>query len=322
MATLRFWLAGILLLFGMTPVPASAQSASERPITLICPWPPGGQTCNVLRLIAEQASKLLGQAIVIDYRPGASGTLGPSHVARTAKPDGYTISQGTINILRISLMQRTDINPLTDYTYIIGLIAFENFGILVSKDSPFRTIDGLLAFAKARPGEVTFYSLGIGSTNHLLMEKVSIATGAKFTHVPFKGASEAITALRGGHVAMGVDVGWDSAVESGTLRVLATFGEKRSRPDVPTMRERFGPDLVAVSPWGLVGPKGMPANVVARLHDAFRAAIESPSPALQEYLRVQDMTVWYRSSADFRAWADASLETERALLGRLGLLAN
>lgn len=308
-------LAGWLLCLGI----ATAQTFPQRPITLICPFPAGGPTDISLRLFAERAAKKLGQPIIVVNRPGVGGAMGPNQMALTAQPDGYTVAQITVNLLRNAMLEKSAPDPINDFTYIIGLADWNTFGLLVKADSPVKSLDQLIEMARKRPGEITFSSVGVGSTNHLLMEQVSARAGVKFLHVPFKGASEARQALLGGHVDFSVDLGWGPQYEAGALRVLATFGQKRHYDKIPTAKEQ-GLDIVASSPWGLVGPKGMDPKTVQALHDAFRSVIESPDAELSASLYSIGMVPWYRSSKDFVMWARETQVTERALLERLGLL--
>ena len=299
-------------------VPAAlAQAFPSKPITLICPWPPGGSTDLHLRKLGELASKHLGQNLVIENKPGGSGMNGPATMAKTARPDGYTISQLTISAFRVPHMQKVDWDPLTDFTYIIGLAGY-TFGVVVKADSPFKTFNDLLAYARANPGKLSYATPGTGTSLHLAMEEVAAKAGVEFLHVPFKGYADGAIALMGGHVMVQVDsTGWAKQVDSGAQRLLATLGDKRTRWDAPTVKE-LGVDTVSNSPFGLVGPKGMPREVVKVLHDAFKKSLDDP-----EYLKILaqlDQPAWYRSGEDYARWAAEMLKAERATIERVGLL--
>jgi tripartite-type tricarboxylate transporter receptor subunit TctC len=181
---------------------ACAQSADafpERPITLICPWTPGGNTDIALRALADVAARNLGKRIVIDNRPGAGGALGPQNMAANAKPDGYTLSQIPLGVFRLPHMVKTAFDPVNDLTWILNVAGYE-FGVSVRADSPWKTWDELIAYAKANPRKVSFASPGIGTSLHLTMEDLSGRLGIQWLHVPYKGSADAVAALRGGQV--------------------------------------------------------------------------------------------------------------------------
>ena len=298
---------------------AAAQTFPSRPLTLICPWPPGGSTDVHLRKFAEIAQKYLGQPIVIENKPGASGTLGPSTMAATARPDGYTLAQYPISVIRVAHMQKASWDPLKDFSFVIGLTGY-TFGVVVKSDSPFRSFQDLIEYARTNPGKMSFASTGNGTSPHLLMEEVAMKTGVRFLHVPFKGNADSTQALMGGHIMAQSDAsGWGRHVDSGAFRLLVTFGEKRTRWDAPTAKE-LGIDVVSYSPYGLVGPKGMEPQVVRALHDAFRKTLDDPEHL--KLLQQLDQVYWYKSSEQFAQWAAETLKTERATLERVGLLAN
>ncbi len=296
---------------------AQAQSFPAKPVTLIVPWPAGGSTDIYFRKLGEVAAKNLGQAVVIENKPGGSGNNGPTTMAKTARPDGYTISQLTISAFRAPHMQKVDWDPINDFTYIIGLAGY-TFGVVVKSDSPFKTFNDVLAYARANPGKLSYATPGTGTSLHLAMEEVAAKANVQFLHVPFKGYADGAIALMGGHVMMQVDsTGWAKQVDAGAQRLLATLGEKRTRWGAPTVKE-LGVDTVSASPFGLVGPKGMPREVVKTLHDAFKKSLDDP-----EYLKLLatlDQPAWYQSSEDYARWAVETFKTERGTIERVGLL--
>ncbi len=299
------------------PLLARAQSYPNKPITLICPWPAGGTTDLHLRKVGELASRHLGQPIIIENRPGGSGMNAPVNMAKNARPDGYTISQLVITAFRMPHMQKVDWDPLTDFTYILGLAGY-TFGVVVKADSPFKSFRDVIAYAKANPGKLSYATPGPGTSLHLAMEEVAARTGVTFLHVPFKGYADGATALMGGHVMLQVDsTGWARLVDAGNLRLLATLGDKRTRWNAPTMRE-LGIDTVSNSPYGLVGPKGMPATIVKALHDAFKRASEDPENL--KTLQQLDMVQWYKSPEEYARWGAETLKSERATIERAGML--
>lgn len=296
---------------------AQAQQFPAKPVTLIVPWPAGGSTDIYFRKLGEITQKHLGQNLVIENRPGGSGNNGPSNMAKTAQPDGYTISQLTISAFRAPHMQKVDWNPVTDFTYIIGLAGY-TFGIVVKADSPFKSFNDLIAYARANPGKLSYATPGTGTSLHLAMEEVGAKAGVQFLHVPFKGYADGAIALMGGHVMVQVDsTGWAKQVDAGAQRLLATLGEKRTRWGAPTVKE-LGVDTVSASPFGLVGPKGMSPQVVKTLHDAFKRSLDDP-----DYLKLLaqlDQPGWYQSSEDYAKWAAQAFKAERGTIERVGLL--
>jgi tripartite-type tricarboxylate transporter receptor subunit TctC len=304
--------AGLLL-----AVAAQAQQFPARPVTLIVPWPAGGSTDIYFRKLGEVTQRHLGQNLVIENRPGGSGMNGPATMAKTAKPDGYTISQLAISAFRVPHMQKVDWDPINDFTYIIGLAGY-TFGIVVRTDSPFKTFNDLIAYARANPGKLSYATPGTGTSLHLAMEEIAAKANVQFLHVPFKGYADGATALLGGHVMVQVDsTGWARQVDQGAQRLLATLGDKRTRWGAPTVKE-MGVDTVSNSPFGLVGPKGMSRETVRVLHDAFRKSLDDP-----EYLKVLaqlDQPPWYMSGEDYQRWAVQTFKAERATIERVGLL--
>lgn len=301
------------------PLPALAQPFPNKPITLIVPFPAGGSTDRHVRVLAIDASKHLGQPVIVENRPGAGGTLGTVTMARTAKPDGYTIALYTLAMLRMPYMQKTTWNPIDDFTFIAGLSGY-TFGFTVRSDSPFKTFNDYIEAARRAPGTIDYGSTGVGSSPHLLMEEVALNAKVKLNHVPFKGNADMQQALLGGHVMAQSDgTGWDTYVDAGRMRLLMTFGEKRTTrwPDVPTAKE-LGYGVVSVSPYGLAGPKGMDPAVVKVLQDAFKQALFEP--ASMETMKQLNQEPVYRTSQEYHDWAAATFVREKALIQHLGLL--
>ena len=318
----RHWLAlaAATLAATGTPAWAQAQNFPAKPITLIVPFPAGGSTDRHMRLLAELAGKQLGQPIIVDNKPGAGGTLAPGAMARTAKADGYTITQFPMSMLRMAHMQKTAWNPLTDFSYIIGVSGY-TFGFTVRSDSPYKSFNDYIAAARKSPGAVDYGSTGAGTSPHLLMEELAENAKVQLNHVPFKGNANLQQALLGGHVSAQSDAtGWDKYVDGGQMRLLLTFGEKRTQrwPEVPTAKE-LGYGVVSTSPYGLAGPKGMDPAVVRKLHDAFKKAMDDPRHV--EVLRQLNQDAWYRSGADYAQWARDAFAKDKILIDRLGLAA-
>jgi tripartite-type tricarboxylate transporter receptor subunit TctC len=299
---------------------ACAQAFPNRPITLIVPWPPGGSTDRHLRGLAELASKHLGQNIVIDNKPGGGGSTGPGNMALNAKPDGYTIAQFPMGMLRVPHMQKTQWNPLTDFSYIIGVSGY-TFGVTVRADSPFKSFTEYIEAARKQPGKIDYGSTGIGTSPHLNMAELAEIAKVDLNHVPFKGNADLTQALLGGHVMAQSDAtGWDKYVDGGQMRLLLTFGETRTKrwPKVPTAKE-LGYGVVSNSPYGIVGPKGMDPAVVKTLHDAFKKAMDDPRHL--ELLSQLNQDLWYLDSDAYSQWVRVTYVKEKRFIERLGLAA-
>ena len=299
-------------------MPAMAQSNfPSRPIKLICPWPAGGSTDAVMRAIAESASRILNNPVITENKGGAGGILGANELVN-AKPDGYTLSQLPMGILRIPHMQKTLFDPLVDFTYVACLTGY-TFGIVVRSDSPIKSIKDLVDYAKANPGKFTYGSTGNGTTPHLAVEEFAMKAGIKLQHVPFKGNAEGMQAILGGHIMSHSDAtGWGPHVEAGTCRLLATYGSKRTKrwPNTPTLNE-LGYDTVSDSPFGVGAPKGMDPAITRKLHDTFKATLEDPKvlASFEKY----DQSVIYMNTEDYTKYARETFPKEKKLIELLGL---
>ena len=314
---LRRRLLGAFASPALSALPALGQAFPARPVRLICPWPPGGATDAVMRALAESAGKALGGQVIVENKPGASGMLGPNELLG-AKPDGYTLSQLTIGVARLPHMQKMQFDPLKDFTYIACLTGY-TFGLVVRADSPVKTVTELVDWCKANPGKFTFGSPGNGTTPHLAVEEFAFKAGIKMQHVPFKGVAEGMQALLGGHVMSHSDsTGWASHVDAGTMRLLATYGSRRTRrwPNVPTLNE-LGFETLADSPFGIGGPKGMDPAVTRRLHDAFRKTLEDP--AVLATFEKYDQSVIYMNGADYEKFIREQYVKEKDIIEKLGL---
>jgi tripartite-type tricarboxylate transporter receptor subunit TctC len=297
---------------------AHAQAFPSRAINLYCAFPAGGPTDQLFRLLAETVAKELGQAVVVENKPGAGGTLAPG-LLKSARPDGYTLAQAPLGIFRIPHMQKVPtLDPLQDFTYVICLTGY-TFGLVVPASAPWKTLQEFVDYAKKNPGKVDYGSTGTGTSPHLVIEEFSTEAGIQLTHIPFKGSADLMTAILGGHVMAASDsTGWAPHVDSGKLRLLAVYGSKRAKhwPDVPTLAE-LGYKTVSDSPFGIIGPAGMPPATVRILHDAFRKALDEPKVlALLDRL---DQSVIYLGPEDYAKFAKQTFEDERKTIDRLGL---
>ena len=307
---------GVLTAAAASPV--LAQSFPSRPVTLYCAFPAGGPTDQVFRAFAEAAAKTLGQSVVVENKPGAGGTLAALSM-RGARPDGYTLAQMPMGLFRIPHMQKSPtFDPINDFTYVVNLTGY-TFGLVVPSGAPFKTVKELVDYAKANPGKLNYGSTGVGTSPHLAVEEFASRAGIRLNHVPFKGSADLMQAILGGHIMAASDsTGWAPHVASGRLRLLATYGSKRTKrwPDVPTLDE-LGYQTVSDSPFGLGGPKGMDPAVVKNLQAAFRKAMDEPK--VQQILDRFDQPMVYMSAADYTAWATKTYAAEEATIERLGM---
>lgn len=313
----RFLAVGLMALSGTA---MAADVYPSKPIRLLVGFGAGGPTDITFRKLAELAGRELGQTIIVENKPGAGATLAPASMARQDKPDGYTIAAATAGLLRMPHMQKVDWDPIRDFTWISGLGGY-SFVLSVKATSPYRTVGDLVSYAKANPGMLSIATAGAGTTMHLLTEAFGAMSGVEVTHIGFKSSAEATTNLMGGHTVASVDAIGSVLpfVKSGDIRVLMSFdaAPAASMPDLPTAKS-LGYDLVYPAPYGLVGPKGMPPEIVAKLAAAFKAAIDSPEYA--KLLQAQGQTYWYKGPADYAAWAQAFFVSERSLVERAKLL--
>jgi len=309
--------AGLALLAALLPPQVAAQSFPAKPIMLICPWPPGGGADAQMRALAQAASQVFGQQVVIENRPGAIGTIGPSTLVN-ARPDGYQLSQATNAVYRQPFITKTAYDPEKDFTYIIGISGF-SFGLAVRTDSGWKSLDDLIAYAKANPGKITFGTFGIGSPPQTVMDRIAARHGISWVHLAFKGTAEGVAALKGGHIqAIADGTGWGPFVDAGDFRLLATFGAKRLArwPGVPTLKD-LGYDIDEVSPWGIIGPKGMDSAVVKALHDGFRKAMQEP--VFLKMLENLMQEPLYMSTEDYRRYSLGQIPVQRAIVQKYGL---
>ena len=271
----------------------------SKPITFIVPGAPGGALDLAARALSEQVSKTLGQPLIVEHKPGGTQTLGPATMAASAKPDGHTISLVASTIVRVPLMQKVAFDPFADFTYVLQVCTV-TVGIVTASDQPFQSLADVIAYAKANPGKLTYGSPGIGTNAHFGMEHIARAAGVAMTHVPFS-VQQGIPAALGGHVMLYASASeWKPQVAAGQMRLLAVYSDERreSWPDVPTLKELGYASPVAAATFGIAGPKGMDPAVAAKLHDAFKAALETS--AVRQALVKHELVPSYAGPAELR----------------------
>jgi len=302
----------------LAPGLAQAATFPTRPIKYICPWPAGGATDVVMRVLAESASKVLGVNVIIESKPGAAGVLGGAELVN-AKPDGYTLAQLPISVFRVPHMSKTTFDTTKDFTWIICLTGY-TFGLVVPIDSPIQSIKDLVAWAKLNPNKFTYGTPGTGSSPHLAIEEFAQQAGIELSHIPFKGSAQTLQAVMGGHtMAMSDSTGWGQMVDAGKLRLLATYGSKRTTrwPTVATLNQ-LGYDTVADSPYGVCGPKNMDPAVVKILHDAFKKTLTDP--AVLAVFAQFDQPIIEMNTEEYTKYAMQTYAAERKTIERLGML--
>jgi tripartite-type tricarboxylate transporter receptor subunit TctC len=291
----------------------------SRPIRVITPWPPGGSLDALQRTMFEIVGRDLGQNVVSENMPGARGTRAAIFLTQQAQPDGYTLAHHHLSILRHPFLTRQPTwDPVADFTYIMQLSGFV-FGTVVRNDARWRTLADVFADARTRPGRVSFSTSGIATTNHIAMEELTARERCEMLHVPFRGAQEGVTALLGRQIDMVADAqAWRPQVETGEFRLLSVWTRTRlpSFPEAPTLND-LGYNMSVTSPYGFVGPKGLPPEMVDTLHRSFRKAMQDE--ASQAVMRRWEMPDEYLGPMEYLAFAQERVAYERATVARLRL---
>ncbi len=268
------------VLFAASPV-AVAQGYPAKPVRLVVPWPPGGGIDTVGRWIAQKLAEPLGQQVVVDNRGGQSGVIGADHVAKSPA-DGYTIMVHTVtgHLINPAFYGKLPYDTERDFSSIT-LIASAPHIIVAHPSLPVKTLKELIAFAKARPGQIDYASFGTGSTSHLSGELFMSMTGVKLVHIPYKGGGPALIDTLAGHVPLyfsGIPASLPH-VRSGKLRGLAVTGAVRSKqlPEMPTVDEAAGTKgYVSELMYGVLAPAGVPREIIARLNSELVKIINTP----------------------------------------------
>lgn len=278
--TRRNAMLGVASTVGLgTASPARAQADfPDKPIRFIVPFGAGGTMDVVARTVGNEASRILGQPIVVENRPGAGGSSGPATVA-TAKPDGYTllVAAPTQVPVALALKTKTPYDAARDFVPVTKLTE-EALVVMTSRTIPAQTLPELIAYLKANPGKVNYSSAGVGSLGHLAGELFKVRTGVNIQHIPYKGGPAGTFALIAGDVGLSLTSAGSGSAYFDKINVLASLGQKRISilPDVPTALELGVAGLVVTSWAGVFAPAGTPPAVIAKLDAAFRKALTAP----------------------------------------------
>ena len=287
----------------------------ERPVRLIVPFPPGGGTEPISRLLAQKLSESLGQQFVIDNRPGAGTTIGVELAAR-ATPDGYTLLLGSIaNAISATLYRKVNFDLSRDFAPVT-LLATTTGVLAVHPTLPVKTVKDFIALARSRPGEIAYASAGSGTPTHLQAELFSYLTQIKMNHVPYKGGAPAVLAVLSGEAALSFAAlpSAISQIRAGKLRALAVTTAQRSpsTPDIPTLRESGVPGYEAETWYGLVASARTPANIITRLHTESHKALSTAQS--RKRLDAMGMQVRLSTPAEYAAFTQSEIEKWRNVI--------
>ena len=317
MIFLTAFLSGVFSLMTVCRAGLAQEKYPAKPITLTIGYGAGGGTDVSTRPLANAASKILGQPIIVVNKPGGATAVAMAAL-KNEKPDGYNIGTLGAGGFLAPFTRKVNYDVLKDFTPIMQFAIFQ-YGLVVRSDSPWKTFKEFIDYAKANPGKIRYSTAGAGTPQHLVMERLAIKENIKWTHIPFPGGPQAIAALLGGHVEVSSQTTeWKKHVEAGTLRLLAVYGEKRMTdfPNAPTLLE-LGYDITAPSLISIVGPKGLSPQVVETLHSAFKKAMEDP-----DFIRVSrqmDQPPVYRGPEELGKHVVKMNEEVGSLIRKLGL---
>lgn len=309
-----------LLLAGLTS--HASDTWPSKPVRLIVPFPPGGGTDIVARLVGRKLSEALRQGVLIDNRPGGSTIIGADAVAKAA-PDGYTLLLSGSSTYTVNPATRSKLPYDTFRDLIpIAIVARTPLVLLVAHNAPWQTLDDLVSAAKARPGAANYATFGNGSAPHLAGELLAAAAGIKLQDVPHKGGPQATLAVLAGDIHISIDTvaGAVPQIKAGKLRALSVFGPTRASllPDVSTMTELKLPGATFDGWYGLAAPAQTPSHVIERLHRETRTVMSDPT--LQSQLLSQGMEPVFVEASAMRAQMEREIGRYRELAQRAGMV--
>ncbi len=316
-------LLAALVLTLAVPSLTQAQGYPTRPIRMVVPFSPGGAADTPGRMLMQKLSEVLGQQVIVDNRPGAGGTIGAEAVAKAA-PDGYTLLLiSNTHLISASLYKNLMYDAIADFTPVLQFGDAPNV-LLVNPSLPAKSVQELIALAKANPGNINYASSGNGSSQHLFAALFASMAGINMFHIPYKGSARATTELLSGEVKVGCPgiAGMVQYIKDGRLRPLAVTGAKRSPelPDVPTIAEA-GVKGYEASLWlGILGPKGLPKEISAKLNAAVSGLLKKPD--VQASLRKVGTEIVYRTPEEFGKYLSAEHQKWAKVVQEIGLKVN
>ncbi len=306
-----------------TPSIAKAQNYPNRPIRMVVPFSPGGAADTPGRMLMYKLSEVLGQQVIVDNRPGAGGTIGAETVAR-ATPDGYTLLLiSNTHVISASLYKNLAYDAITDFSPVLQFGDAPNV-LVVNPSLPAKSVQELIALAKANPGKIDYASSGNGSSQHLFAALFTSMAGINMFHIPYKGSARATTDLLAGEVKVGFPgiAGMMQYIKDGRLRALGVTSAKRSPelPDVPTIAEAGVPGYEASLWLGIIGPAGLPKDVIAKLNTAITGILKQPD--LQASLHKVGTQIVYRTPEEFGKYMQAERQKWAKVVKEIGLKVN
>jgi tripartite-type tricarboxylate transporter receptor subunit TctC len=311
----------IWLLFALCSSTANAQSYPNKPIRIVIPFPPANTTDIMSRLIAPKMSERLGQQVIVENRPGASGMLGLDQVAKSPA-DGYIIAcvQGGNMVVLPHTNKNVPYDPLKDFAPIA--VSTTNYlAIVANPEAPFKTVGEMVRYAKANPGRLTVATNGEGGFPHLAFEHLRTMAGITYTHVPYKGSAAIATDVMGGQVQAAIDgiTGMTPHIKSGRLRILATTNKARPAlwPDTPVAGEDV-PGYESGGWFGYAAPAGTPREIVLRLNEEINRAMKSPD--VSEKLAIAGLLVVAEPPEYFAALLKSDFEKYGKLVKDIGFI--
>lgn len=310
-----FGVVALALAASVLPAAALAQKFPDKPITLVVPYAAGGPTDQHLRAVAEEASKVLGQPVVLDNRAGANGTNGATALVRAA-PDGYTLAILPASVYREPHITKVAYDPATSFSYIM-LMSDYSFGLAVRADAPWKTWRDFVADAGRNPGKINVGATGAIGTPRIVMDEAAELAKIKLNMIPYKGDADVAVAILGGHLdaapLSGVAV---PHIAGGKMRYLVMLTEQRVKryPDLATLKEQ-GVDAAIESPYGLAGPPNMDPARLKVIHDAFKKGLESV--ASMQAMDQLNQQMNYRNPEAYRRYALDAMAREKLRVERL-----
>lgn len=300
---MRFHVRLLLLLAALFGDAAIAQTYPTRPVTIVCAFSPGGPTDLIARLYAHELQGILGQPLIVDYKPGANATIGGAYVAR-AEPDGYYLLLTTAShFINPATQKALPYDTLKDFD-AVGTVGRSDIILVVNPKLPVHNVKELVALAKKKPRQLNFGSSGVGGSLHLGGELLNDAAGIQMVHVPYKGGGPTLQAAVTGEVQLTFVAAPPAIaqIKAGGVRVIGVASRQRAEylPDVPTIEEQGFPKFEVPSAYGMVTTAGAPRSVIERLNHAMNAVLDRESA--REALKKIGVTPWRLSPEEFQAW--------------------